>query len=81
MVTVLILDFYRIGRKKLFFLALVLLMLTGNAMVIAPHWIIFGILRCLVGFSHPGIISISVVIGSLLLLFENQDSFLPCPVN
>ena len=44
----------RIGRKKVFLIGIVLLIVCSFGMAIAPHWTIFGILRIGVGFAHPG---------------------------
>ncbi|KAK0397821.1 hypothetical protein QR680_002286 [Steinernema hermaphroditum] len=57
----------RIGRKKVFILALVTQIICGLLMVVAPHWAMYGFLRAGVGFAHPGIFVIAVVIGMELL--------------
>uniref|UniRef100_A0A1I7YS92 MFS domain-containing protein n=1 Tax=Steinernema glaseri TaxID=37863 RepID=A0A1I7YS92_9BILA len=57
----------RIGRKKVFSIALVTQIGCGLLMAIAPHWAVYGILRAGVGFAHPGIFVIAVVIGMELL--------------
>ncbi|CAD5226168.1 unnamed protein product [Bursaphelenchus xylophilus] len=57
----------RIGRKKVFFIAINVLIVSGIGMVVAPHWIIFSLCRIAVGFSHPGIFVIAVVIGMELV--------------
>ncbi|KAI6224937.1 Organic cation transporter protein [Aphelenchoides besseyi] len=56
-----------IGRKKVFVVAIGLQIISGLGMVVAPHWSIFGILRAGVGFAHPGIFVIAVVIGMELV--------------
>ncbi|KAI6229142.1 Organic cation transporter protein [Aphelenchoides fujianensis] len=57
----------RIGRKKVFFVAIILQIVSGLSMVLAPHWTVFGVLRAGVGFAHPGIFVIAVVIGMELV--------------
>uniref|UniRef100_A0AC34RJ45 Major facilitator superfamily (MFS) profile domain-containing protein n=1 Tax=Panagrolaimus sp. JU765 TaxID=591449 RepID=A0AC34RJ45_9BILA len=57
----------RIGRKKVFFLAIVIQFFSGITMSLAPHWILYGIGRFFVGFAHPGIFVIAVVIGMELI--------------
>lgn len=58
----------RIGRKKVFLIGIVLLIVCGFGMAIAPHWTIFGILRIGVGFAHPGwfkLKSILILLGQV----------------
>ncbi|CAD5218745.1 unnamed protein product [Bursaphelenchus okinawaensis] len=57
----------RIGRKKVFFIAINVLIISGIGMVLAPHWIMFSFFRIAVGFAHPGIFVIAVVIGMELV--------------
>uniref|UniRef100_A0A914ZH12 Major facilitator superfamily (MFS) profile domain-containing protein n=5 Tax=Parascaris univalens TaxID=6257 RepID=A0A914ZH12_PARUN len=57
----------RWGRKKVFFMAIVLQLSAGVLMAIVPSWAAFGLLRAAVGFSHPGIFVIAVVIGMELV--------------
>jgi OCT family organic cation transporter-like MFS transporter 4/5 len=44
----------KIGRKKVFFIAICLQIVAGLGMTVSPHWILFAILRAGVGFAHPG---------------------------
>ncbi|KAI6175339.1 Transporter, major facilitator family protein [Aphelenchoides bicaudatus] len=53
----------KIGRKKVFFIAIITLIIAGLCMSIAPHWSVFMFLRAATGFAHPGIFVIAVVIG------------------
>ncbi|VDD89715.1 unnamed protein product [Enterobius vermicularis] len=57
----------RIGRKKVLFMALLMLMAAGISMAVAPHWTLFGLLRFFTGFAHPGIFTIGVVIATELV--------------
>lgn len=38
---------------------------SGVLMAVVPYWIPFALLRAVVGFTHPGIFVIAVVIGML----------------
>ncbi|VDK57122.1 unnamed protein product [Anisakis simplex] len=55
------------GRKNVFFLAIVLQLTAGVLMALVPNWPSFCILRGVVGFTHPGIFVIAVVIGMELV--------------
>ncbi|KJH47186.1 transporter, major facilitator family protein [Dictyocaulus viviparus] len=57
----------RIGRKKVFFIAILLQITCGLGSVVAPTWSSFAVLRAGLGFSHPGIFVIAVVIGMELV--------------
>jgi predicted MFS family arabinose efflux permease len=57
--------YFRIGRKKVFFIAIALQIFSGATMAIAPNWQTFALLRIGVGFAHPGIFVIAVVIGTI----------------
>ncbi|TMS37400.1 hypothetical protein L596_004337 [Steinernema carpocapsae] len=57
----------RIGRKKVFIIAILTQIVCGLLMVVAPHWMFYGTLRAGVGFAHPGIFVIAVVIGMELV--------------
>lgn len=46
---------FRIGRKKVFFIAILIQIVSGIGMAVAPDWQIFSILRIGVGLAHPGI--------------------------
>ncbi|MCP9265898.1 hypothetical protein DINM_021309 [Dirofilaria immitis] len=53
----------RIGRKKVFFIAIIMLITSGVLMAVVPYWTAFALLRAAVGFAHPGIFVIAVIIG------------------
>ncbi|CAG9539950.1 unnamed protein product [Cercopithifilaria johnstoni] len=57
----------RIGRKKVFFIAIIMLIISGVLMAVVPYWTTFALLRAAVGFAHPGIFVIAVVIGMELV--------------
>ncbi|OZC11067.1 transporter, major facilitator family protein [Onchocerca flexuosa] len=57
----------RIGRKKVFFIAIIILIISGVLMAVVPYWTAFALLRAAVGFAHPGIFVIAVVIGMELV--------------
>ncbi|EFO22125.2 hypothetical protein LOAG_06361 [Loa loa] len=57
----------RIGRKKVFFIAIIMLIISGALMAVVPFWTAFALLRAAVGFAHPGIFVIAVVIGMELV--------------
>uniref|UniRef100_A0A0K0E584 MFS domain-containing protein n=1 Tax=Strongyloides stercoralis TaxID=6248 RepID=A0A0K0E584_STRER len=57
----------QIGRKKVFMIAIVLQIVAGLIMPIAPHWLIYAFLRIITGFAHPGIFVIAVIIGMELV--------------
>uniref|UniRef100_A0A0K0D127 MFS domain-containing protein n=1 Tax=Angiostrongylus cantonensis TaxID=6313 RepID=A0A0K0D127_ANGCA len=57
----------RIGRKKVFFIAILVQIFCGLASVAAPSWWLFAFFRAGLGFSHPGIFVIAVVIGMELV--------------
>ncbi|CAI4228458.1 unnamed protein product [Auanema sp. JU1783] len=57
----------KIGRKKVFFLAIVIQITCGLGVAIAPTWWIYAVFRAGTGFSHPGIFVIAVVIGMELV--------------
>lgn len=40
----------------MFVIALLLQIVSGCLMTIVPHWILFAILRIVVGSAHPGIV-------------------------
>ncbi|VDM29307.1 unnamed protein product [Toxocara canis] len=48
-------------------MAIVLQLSSGVLMAVVPHWTAFGFLRAAVGFAHPGIFVIAVVIGMELV--------------
>ena len=56
----------KIGRKKVFFIAIILQIVAGLALIVVPHWTLFAFLRAAVGFAHPGIFVVAVVIGVCL---------------
>uniref|UniRef100_A0A914C5C9 Major facilitator superfamily (MFS) profile domain-containing protein n=1 Tax=Acrobeloides nanus TaxID=290746 RepID=A0A914C5C9_9BILA len=53
----------RIGRKKVFMIAILLQIISGLGMVVAPFWFLYALFRIGVGFTHPGIFVIANVIG------------------
>ncbi|CAI9651156.1 Major facilitator superfamily (MFS) profile domain-containing protein [Caenorhabditis elegans] len=57
----------RIGRKKVFFLAIVIQITCAYLIAIAPYWWLYALARAGTGFSHPGIFVIAVVIGMELV--------------
>lgn len=57
----------RIGRKKVFLIAIFIQIVCGVASVVAPTWWLFALFRAGLGFSHPGIFVIAVVIGMELV--------------
>ncbi|KIH69079.1 transporter, major facilitator family protein [Ancylostoma duodenale] len=57
----------RIGRKKVCIMAIATQVTFGLASVFAPTWWAFAILRAGIGFSHPGIFVIAVVVGMELV--------------
>ncbi|KAF1763366.1 hypothetical protein GCK72_011632 [Caenorhabditis remanei] len=57
----------RIGRKKVFFLAILIQITCAYLIAIAPYWWLYAIARAGTGFSHPGIFVIAVVIGMELV--------------
>ncbi|CAB3402713.1 unnamed protein product [Caenorhabditis bovis] len=57
----------RIGRKKVFFLAILIQIVCAYVIAVAPFWWIYAIARAGTGFSHPGIFVIAVVIGTELV--------------
>lgn len=42
-----------------------MLIISGVLMAVVPYWTAFALLRAAVGFAHPGIFVIAVVIGML----------------
>ena len=57
----------RIGRKKVFFIAIVLQIIGSAGMALSPHWLMYALARICVGFAHPGIFVIAVIIGMELV--------------
>ncbi|CAJ0587932.1 unnamed protein product, partial [Mesorhabditis spiculigera] len=57
----------KIGRKKCFFLALVLQLAFGLLQSVVPWSWMYLICRVITGFSHPGIFVIAVIIGMELV--------------
>uniref|UniRef100_A0A0N4Z4Y4 MFS domain-containing protein n=1 Tax=Parastrongyloides trichosuri TaxID=131310 RepID=A0A0N4Z4Y4_PARTI len=57
----------QIGRKKVFMIAILTQIVAGLLNPIAPHWLMYGVLRFAVGFAHPGIFVIAVIIGMELV--------------
>ncbi|KJH51908.1 transporter, major facilitator family protein [Dictyocaulus viviparus] len=57
----------KIGRKKVFYLAIVIQTLCGISLSIAPTWWLFAILKGGTGFSQPGIFGVAVVLATELV--------------
>ena len=57
----------RIGRKKVFFVALFIQFVSGIGMALSPYWVVYGMFRIALGFAHPGIFVMAVVIGVELI--------------
>ncbi|CAJ0936143.1 unnamed protein product, partial [Mesorhabditis belari] len=57
----------KIGRKKVFFIAIILQMIAGMMQSIVPVWWMYVIFRAATGFAHPGIFVIAVIIGMELV--------------
>lgn len=57
----------KFGRKKSFFAAILLQITCGTLMAFVPWYPLFALLRIGVGFAHPGIFIIAVVIGMELV--------------
>ncbi|MFH4973792.1 hypothetical protein AB6A40_000501, partial [Gnathostoma spinigerum] len=57
----------RIGRKGVFIISIFTQVVCGVSMALAPYWWLYMILRFGVGFSHPGVFLIAVVIGMELV--------------
>jgi OCT family organic cation transporter-like MFS transporter 4/5 len=53
----------RIGRRYVFFIALILQIIGTTGLAISPHWLLYGLFRVCVGFAHPGIFVIAVIIS------------------
>ncbi|CEF60921.1 Solute carrier family 22 member 13 [Strongyloides ratti] len=50
------------GRKRMYFIALCLQIFAGSYSAFANNLIVFGLLRFLLGISHPGLFMISIII-------------------
>ncbi|CAI4231727.1 unnamed protein product [Auanema sp. JU1783] len=57
----------KIGRKKVFYIAIVIQSLCGLLLCVAPNWWLFAILKAGTGFSQPGIFGVAVVLGTELV--------------
>lgn len=57
----------KIGRKTVFFLAILIQVTCGAIMAYIPWWPLFALFRIGVGFAHPGIFLVAVVIGMELV--------------
>ncbi|EYB96573.1 hypothetical protein Y032_0149g2715 [Ancylostoma ceylanicum] len=57
----------KIGRKKVFYIAILTQISCGILLTVAPTWWIFAALKCGTGFSHPGIYTVCIVLGTELL--------------
>lgn len=58
---------FRLGRKKVFYLALLIQTSCGLLLSIAPTWWIFALLKAGTGFSQPGIYGVAIVLGMELV--------------
>ncbi|KRZ21263.1 Organic cation transporter protein [Trichinella pseudospiralis] len=67
MVFIFFLNLYRFGRKVVFFLAIILQMFCGCMIAVVPYWPLVALFRTGLGFSHPGLFLIAVVIGTELV--------------
>ncbi|EYB96576.1 hypothetical protein Y032_0149g2717 [Ancylostoma ceylanicum] len=54
----------KIGRKKVLFLAIVIQIICGALMAVAPTWWLYAILKAGTGISHPGAFAIAIVLGT-----------------
>ncbi|CAD6197540.1 unnamed protein product [Caenorhabditis auriculariae] len=57
----------RIGRKKVFFLSLVIQTSCGLMLIVTPWWWLYAIFKAGTGFTQPGIFGIAVVLGMELV--------------
>ncbi|RCN35871.1 transporter, major facilitator family protein [Ancylostoma caninum] len=57
----------KIGRKRVFYLAIVIQTLCGTLLTVAPTWWLFAMLKAGTGFSQPGIFGVAVVLGMELV--------------
>ncbi|VDL74605.1 unnamed protein product [Nippostrongylus brasiliensis] len=57
----------KIGRKRVFYLAIVIQTLCGTLLTVAPTWWLFALLKAGTGFSQPGIFGVAVVLGMELV--------------
>ncbi|VDM58672.1 unnamed protein product [Angiostrongylus costaricensis] len=57
----------KIGRKKVFYLAIIIQTICGILLSVAPTWWLFAILKGGTGFSQPGIFGVAVVLATELV--------------
>ncbi|CAJ0607676.1 unnamed protein product [Cylicocyclus nassatus] len=57
----------KIGRKRVFYLAIILQVTCGSLLSVAPTWWLFAILKLGTGLTQPGIYSVAVVLGMELV--------------
>uniref|UniRef100_A0A5S6QYI4 MFS domain-containing protein n=1 Tax=Trichuris muris TaxID=70415 RepID=A0A5S6QYI4_TRIMR len=57
----------RFGRKIVFFISIILQLSCGTLIAVVPYWPVVALLRFGLGFAHPGIFVIAVVIGTELV--------------
>lgn len=55
-----------VGRKPVFVFSILLQACCGIVLALVPHWGLFALFRFGVGFAHPGIFMLAVVIGTEL---------------
>ncbi|KAJ1363753.1 hypothetical protein KIN20_023683 [Parelaphostrongylus tenuis] len=56
-----------IGRKKVFYLAIIIEIFCGLMMTVVPTWWLFAILKGGTGLAHPGIFSVGLVLATEFL--------------
>uniref|UniRef100_A0A183FQU4 MFS domain-containing protein n=1 Tax=Heligmosomoides polygyrus TaxID=6339 RepID=A0A183FQU4_HELPZ len=57
----------KIGRKRVFYLAIVIQTVCGSLLTVAPTWWLFAFLKAGTGFAQPGIFGVAVVLGMELV--------------
>lgn len=70
----------KIGRKKVLFWCLVLQVTCALALIVAPTWWIYAILKAGTGFTQPGIYGVAVVLG-IELVGRQYRSFIAVIAN
>ncbi|EYB96575.1 hypothetical protein Y032_0149g2716 [Ancylostoma ceylanicum] len=54
----------KIGRKRVLFIAIIIQIICGALLIVAPTWWLFAILKAGTGLSHPGVYAIAIVLGT-----------------
>lgn len=57
----------KIGRKKVFFLSILIQTTCGLLLIVAPWWWLYAILKAGTGFAQPGIFGVGIVLGMELV--------------